>query len=86
MNCGIIGVERKLSMKKNNDDFFLCYALGSRGTSHAWGKGKTQEEAQQQCELALREGKKFRHRPFAFITGHNDWWSLNQTWKDLLDY
>ena len=58
---------------KNENDFFLCYAIGRRGVSHAWGKGKTQEEAQKECELAVRESiqenpSKTRHAPYAFMT------------------
>ena len=53
---------------KNNDDFFLCYAIGRRGVAHAWGKGKTQEEALKQCEKAVLESiiqtpSKQRHKP-----------------------
>ena len=75
---------------KNDNDFFLCYAIGRRGVSHAWGKGKTQEEAQQQCELAITESiqhspSKIRHKPYAFIIGHNDWWSINKNWKEFFD-
>ena len=71
--------------EKNNQDFFLCYAIGRQGIAHAWGKGKTQEEAQSQCELAVREAYKFRHSPYAFVIGHNDWWSLNKNWKNLIE-
>jgi hypothetical protein len=71
--------------EKNNQDFFLCYAIGRQGIAHAWGKGKTQEEAQSQCELAVRESNKFRHAPYAFVIGHNDWWSLNKNWKNLIE-
>ena len=38
---------------KNKNDFFLCYAIGRRGVSHAWGRGKTQEEAKKECESYL---------------------------------
>ena len=36
-------------MKDKKEDFFLCYAIGRRGVTHAWGKGKTQEEAIWKC-------------------------------------
>jgi hypothetical protein len=75
---------------KKDDDFFLCYAIGRRGVSHAWGKGKTQEKAQQQCELAVSESirekpSKMRHRPYAYIVGHNDWWSINKNWREFFN-
>jgi hypothetical protein len=75
---------------KKDDDFFLCYAIGRRGVSHAWGKGKTQEEAQQQCKLAVSESirekpSKMRHRPYAYIVGHNDWWSINKNWREFFN-
>nr|BAR15121.1 hypothetical protein [uncultured Mediterranean phage uvMED] len=75
---------------KKDDDFFLCYAIGRRGVSHAWGKGKTQEEAQQQCKLAVSESirekpSKIRHRPYAYIVGHNDWWSINKNWREFFN-
>jgi len=75
---------------KKDDDFFLCYAIGRRGVAHAWGKGKTEEEAKKECELAVRESiqhspSKLRHKPYAFIFGHNDWWSLNKNWKEFFD-
>ena len=75
---------------KKDDDFFLCYAIGRRGVAHAWGKGKTQEEALKQCEKAVLESiiekpSKQRHKPYSFIVGHNDWWSINKNWKEFFD-
>jgi len=75
---------------KKDDDFFLCYAIGRRGVAHAWGKGKTQQEAQQQCKLAVSESirekpSKMRHRPYAYIVGHNDWWSINKNWREFFN-
>mgnify|MGYP000536403554 CR=1 FL=1 len=53
-------------------------------------KGKTEEEAKKECELAVRESiqhspSKLRHKPYAFIVGHNDWWSINKNWKEFFD-
>jgi len=68
-------------MTKLDTDIFLCCAIGKSGLCHAWGKGKTQEEAIKQCELAVKESliekpSKHRHRPYAYIVGHDDWWCL----------
>jgi|TARA_R100001594_G_scaffold115411_1_gene150289 hypothetical protein len=77
---------------KKEDDFFLCYAIGRRGVTHAWGKGKTQEEAMKECELAVKESlrekpSKWRHAPYAYVVGHNDWWSLKEnSIADRLQY
>ena len=64
-------------------DYFLCYAFGRRGVCHAWGKGKTMQEALDQCQTAVREShiekpSKWRHAPYAFVVGHNEWWSLEE--------
>jgi len=75
-------------MKKDKEDFFLCFAIGRRGVSHAWGKGETQEKAISECELAVIEShnakmSKIRHKPYAYIVGHNDWWTINDNWLEF---
>ena len=71
------------AMTKIDKDIFFCYAIGNKGLCHAWGKGKTQQEAIKECELAVKESivetpSKHRHRPYAYIVGHDDWWSLKK--------
>ena len=80
-------------MKKDKEDFFLCFAIGRRGVSHAWGKGETQEKAISECRLAVFEShfdnakpSKLRHKPYAYIVGHNDWWTKSDhNWLEVFD-
>ena len=67
--------------EKKDDDYYLCQAIGRRGLTHAWGQGKTPEQAMAQCHKAVKESiadtpSKLRHKPYAYIVGHADWWSL----------
>tara|TARA_R100001377_G_C3120762_1_gene85825 strand:- start:45 stop:284 length:240 start_codon:yes stop_codon:yes gene_type:complete len=50
----------------------LCHAIGNRGLAHAWGVGKTEKEAEEQCRLAVQESleenkTKWRHAPFKYV-------------------
>ena len=50
----------------------LCHAIGNRGLAHAWGVGKTEKEAEEQCRLAVKESleenkTKWRHAPFKYV-------------------
>ena len=77
----------------DKEDFFLCFAIGRRGVSHAWGKGETQEKAISECRLAVFEShfdnakpSKLRHKPYAYIVGHNDWWTKSDhNWLEVFD-
>ena len=58
-------------MKKEKE--FLCHAIGNRELVHAWGCGKTEKEAEEQCKLAVKESleetpSKARHSPYRYVT------------------
>ena len=60
----------KGTMKKEKE--ILCHAIGNRGLAHAWGIGKTEKEAEEQCVLAVKESleenkTKWRHAPFKYV-------------------
>ena len=49
-----------------------CHAIRNRGLAHAWGVGKTEKEAEEQCRLAVKESleenkTKWRHAPFKYV-------------------
>ena len=52
---------------------FICHAIGNRGLTHAWGRGKDRVEAELQCKLAVQESlqetpSKIRHFPMTYET------------------
>ena len=64
--------ERDIEKVNLLDEEILCHAIGNRGLAHAWGVGKTEKEAEEQCRLAVKESleenkTKWRHAPFKYV-------------------
>jgi hypothetical protein len=52
---------------------FICHAIGNKGLTHAWGRGRDKVEAELQCKLAVQESlqetpSKIRHFPMTYKT------------------
>ena len=66
------GIEVNIEKVDLLDKEILCHAIGNRGLAHAWGVGKTEKEAEEQCRLAIKESleqnkTKWRHAPFKYV-------------------
>ena len=66
------GIEVDIEKVNLLDKEILCNAIGNRGLAHAWGVGKTEKEAEEQCRLPIKEPlkenkTKWRHAPFKYV-------------------
>ena len=67
-----LGIQVDIEKVNLLDKEILCHAIGNRGLAHAWGVGKNEKEAEEQCRLAVKESleenkTKWRHAPFKYV-------------------